>query len=173
MATITFAVGLLADITLSRQLFLVKNILSCCSAPMETLISILYWGLKGIDPELVVPKELALPLPPDMSFHLAPTVMLLIDLLFLSPPWTISAIPALALSMSIAFAYWFWIEHCFSKNNFMPYPLLEILTTPQRAGLFIGSALVMTLSTVVLKWLYGKVNGVESSSRSGSVKKVQ
>lgn len=46
LATVTFAVGLLADLTLSRRLFLFKNLLTVCSAPLEVLISILYWGLK-------------------------------------------------------------------------------------------------------------------------------
>lgn len=140
---------------------------------METLISTLYWGLRAIDPELVVPKELELPVETDLSFHLVPTVMLLVDLLLLSPPWTISVIPALGLSGAIAFGYWFWIELCYSKNGFYPYPLFAMLDQTQRVGLFVGSAVVMTLSTVTLKWLYGKVNGVEGESRAGRVKKAQ
>jgi len=140
---------------------------------METLISTLYWGLRAIDPELVVPKELELPVETDLSFHLVPTVMLLIDLLLLSPPWTISVIPALGLSGAIAFGYWFWIELCYNKNGFYPYPLFAMLDQTQRVGLFVGSAVVMTLSTVTLKWLYGRINGVEGGSRAGRVKKVQ
>jgi hypothetical protein len=46
LSTVTFAVALLADVTLSRRLFLVKNLLSVCSAPLEVLISVLYWGLR-------------------------------------------------------------------------------------------------------------------------------
>lgn len=140
---------------------------------METLISALYWGLRAIDPELVVPKELELPLPPDLSFHFVPTFMLLIDLLLLSPPWAISAVPALGLSLAIAFAYWFWIELCYSNNGFYPYPLFALLDTQQRMGLFLGSALVMTASTVTLKWVYGKVNGIEHASRPGRMQKVK
>lgn len=48
LATVTFAAALLADLTLSRRLFLFKNLLSVCSAPLEVLISILYWGLKFV-----------------------------------------------------------------------------------------------------------------------------
>lgn len=173
LAMLTFVVGLAADLTLSRQLFLLKNIFSITAAPMETLITFLYWGLRSIDPELVVPKELALPLPSDMSFHLTPTLLLLIDLLFLSPPWAISALPAFGLSLAIAFIYWFWIEICYTQNGFYPYPLFELLNTPQRVGLFVGSAAVMGLSTLVLKLLYSKVNGVEVESVPGKVKKAQ
>lgn len=64
MATLTFLVGFMADITLSQQLFRIKNYLSVCSAPLEVLISTLYWGISAIDRELVVPKELELPLLP-------------------------------------------------------------------------------------------------------------
>jgi hypothetical protein len=50
LATMTFAAGLLADITLSRRLFLIKNILTVCSAPLEVLISLLYWSLYLVRP---------------------------------------------------------------------------------------------------------------------------
>ena len=48
LSTLTFTFGLLADITLSRRLFAVKNALSVASAPIECLISILYWGLRAV-----------------------------------------------------------------------------------------------------------------------------
>jgi len=62
LATATFAAGLLADITLSRRLFLIKNILIVCSAPLEVLISLLYWSLYMIDETLVVPEFARIPL---------------------------------------------------------------------------------------------------------------
>ena len=49
LATTTFAVGLLADITMNNTLFQVKNALSVGSAPMECLISLLYWGLRAVN----------------------------------------------------------------------------------------------------------------------------
>lgn len=159
LATVTFILGLLADLTLSPRLFAAKNVLSMCSAPMEVLVSLLYWGLRCIDPQLVVPKDMELPLPTDLSFHLAPSLLLLIDLLLFSPPWTITVLPAIALSTVIALAYWFWIELCYSYNGFYPYPLFALLDNTQRMGLFGASALLMAINTVVLKWVYGRVNG--------------
>ena len=44
----TFATGLLADLTMSRRLFVLKNVLSVGSAPMEVLISVLYWTLRTV-----------------------------------------------------------------------------------------------------------------------------
>lgn len=46
LSTLTFIVAFIADVTLSSRLFLIKNLLSVCSAPMEVLISVLYWGLR-------------------------------------------------------------------------------------------------------------------------------
>ncbi|KAJ9635742.1 hypothetical protein H2204_005702 [Knufia peltigerae] len=166
LATATFALGLAADVTLSRRLFAAKNVLSVCSAPMEVLVSVLYWGLRAVDPELVVPKELELPVAADLSFHLAPSALLLLDILLLSPPWTVTALPSVALSVAIAFAYWFWIELCYGYNGFYPYPLFEVLDRTQRVGLFTASALIMAANTMILKWLHGRVNGQVGNTRS-------
>ncbi|RMJ28636.1 integral membrane protein [Aspergillus sp. HF37] len=62
LSTLTFAVALLADLTVSPRLFLVKNLFSVCSAPMEVLISVLYWCLRLIDERLVLPSWVVLPL---------------------------------------------------------------------------------------------------------------
>lgn len=48
LSTATFAVGLLADLTMSKRLFEAKNALSVASAPMECLISLLYWSLRTV-----------------------------------------------------------------------------------------------------------------------------
>ncbi|KAK1757529.1 FAR-17a/AIG1-like protein [Echria macrotheca] len=168
LATATFAVGLLADLTLSPQLFRLKNVLSVCSAPLEVLISVLYWGISAIDKKLVVPPELALPLLPDFGFHAMPAIMLSLDLILLSPPWTIRAYGAWTISMVIAFLYWFWIEYCFAMNGWYPYPLFGILATWQRVALFTVSAFLMTGSTMALKWVYGTVNGNEQIKRDAS-----
>jgi len=117
VAYATFVVGLLADLTLSPKLFLIKNTLSLCSAPLEVLISILYWGICAIDRNLVVPPEIHLAPLPDVGFHAAPSILLVIDLLFLSPPWTINALPAMGLSSMIAVAYWAWVEQCYKHNG--------------------------------------------------------
>lgn len=172
LSALTFTFGLLADITLSRRLFAVKNALSVASAPIECLISILYWGLRAIDTSLVLPPWAPiLLLRDDFSFHLIPALSLVLDLLFFSPPYTIAALPALGLSACIAFGYWFWIEQCYAYNQFYPYPIFDVLSTPGRVGLFAASAGLMALATGALGWLYGVVNGREARrARSGNVK---
>ncbi|KAF2092787.1 hypothetical protein NA57DRAFT_81935 [Rhizodiscina lignyota] len=168
LATATFTVGLASDITLSTRLFRVKNFLAVTSAPMEVLVSILYWGLRAIDPKLVLPSW-APPLPVlyDVSFHGVPAIVLTLDILLLSPPWTISVAPACIISLILAFGYWFWVELCYSHNGFYPYPIFEQLNPPSRAALFALSAAVFAASTFALKGVQGLVNGGE---RPGKVK---
>ncbi|KAK3945266.1 FAR-17a/AIG1-like protein [Diplogelasinospora grovesii] len=165
LATATFVFGFLADVTLDPRLFGIKNVLSVCSAPLEVLVSILYWGLCAIDKNLVVPPDLELPFLPDFGFHAMPAIMLALDLMLLSPPWTVKGYGAMAISMTIAFLYWGWVEYCFAKNGWYPYPIFELLITWQRVLLFTFSAVLMTGSTMMLKWVYGKLNGIEEFKR--------
>ncbi|PQE11657.1 integral membrane protein [Rutstroemia sp. NJR-2017a WRK4] len=163
IAHFTFIAGLLADITLSPKLFLIKNSLSLCSAPLEVLISVLYWGISAIDKRLLIPPEIEISHYADIGFHAMPAIFLTIDLLFFSPPWTINALPAMGLSSILAVSYWAWVEQCYKYNGFYPYPLFGQLSTVQRAMLFTGAAITMTVSTAMLKWLYGRVNGLQGA----------
>ncbi|CZR51080.1 related to UPF0641 membrane protein PJ4664.05 [Phialocephala subalpina] len=165
VAYATFVFGLLADITLSPTLFLIKNSLSLCSAPLEVLISVLYWGISAIDRKLLVPPEIHIAPWADVGFHAMPSILLVIDLLFLSPPWAIHVVPAMGLSSAIAVGYWAWVEQCYKHNGFYPYPLFAALDTTQRVVLFTGAALTMTGSTVMLQWLYGRVNGLQGAEK--------
>jgi FAR-17a/AIG1-like protein len=100
MAMATFIVGLIADLTFSPQLFILKNRMSLCSAPLEVLISILYWGISAIgnasytkpilpfspvinraalDRELVVPPEIHLAPIADIGFHAAPSIVIYLN----------------------------------------------------------------------------------------------
>ena len=51
------------------------------------------------------------------------------------------------------------MEECYKHNGFLPYPVFELLDTVPRMGLFGFAALLMTVSTVGLKWVYEKING--------------
>lgn len=173
VATLSFVFGLLADATLSPTLFVIKNALAVCAAPMEVLIALLYWGLRSIDPKLVIPEWA--PKPPfitDFGMHGGPALLLVLDLLFFSPPWTIAVVPAMALSSAIAGAYWVWVERCYEQNKFYPYPIFDEVGFEGRVALFAGSAVVMAGATILLRWMYGVVNGKSvGRERPGRVKK--
>ena len=71
-----------------------------------------------IDPKLVLPGHIPrINLHTDLSFHAAPALLLAFDVLFMSPPWTISVLPSFVLSVVIAVAYWFWVEACYVHNG--------------------------------------------------------
>ena len=53
----------------------------------------------------------------DVGFHAVPSILLVVDLLFLSPPWTITVLPAMGISTALAFGYWVWVEQCFRHNG--------------------------------------------------------
>jgi hypothetical protein len=150
----------MSDLTLSPRLFAVKNALSVTSAPLEVLISLLYWSLRAIDPKLVIP-EFAPPIAPiaDLGFHFVPSLAILTDILFFSPPWTITVVPALGISSAIAVSYWFWVDLCYKQNGFYPYPIFDEAGHNGRIVLFVGSAVLMTAGTVGLRSLYGALNG--------------
>lgn len=52
-----------------------------------------------------------------MGFHAVPSVLLVVDLLFLSPPWTITVVPAMGISAVLAGGYWVWVEQCYRHNG--------------------------------------------------------
>ena len=117
MSATTFGVALLADLTLSKQLFALKNVLSVCATPLEVLIAILYWGLRALEKRWVVPPGHELPFIPDFGFHGMPAITLTLDMMLLSPPCTIRARDAMILGFAMVFLYWSWVEYCFSLNG--------------------------------------------------------
>jgi hypothetical protein len=115
----------------------------------------------------------------DLNFHLFPSLLLVIDAVFLSPPWpTVPVNPnapliMLTVSTGIAFTYWFWIELCYSRNGWYPYPIFALLNTWQRVGLFGLSGMTMWVVGAGLRSLYAFVNGVETIEGAKGAKKKQ
>jgi hypothetical protein len=180
ICTICFIFGLLADVTNNVTCFTIKNYIALVAAPIEIVISILYWGLRAISRDLVVPPDL--PLPPfiyDLTFHFFPALLLTIDALLLSPPWPSSPMnpqaPLLMLGMStaVAFLYWWWIEICYSYNGFYPYPIFGMLSTHQRIGLFAMSGSIMWVVGGVLRASYAYLNGYEQVEELEKMKRAK
>ncbi|KND94799.1 membrane protein [Tolypocladium ophioglossoides CBS 100239] len=164
-ALVCFTLGALADLMRSPGFFHAKNAVSVLATPLEVVISVLYWGIRANDPELLVQDGFELPFLEDVGFHLAPVVFLTLDLILLSPPWTMPAYGTMALSTVLAFGYWYWVELCFAKNGWYTYPLFGVLSTPQRVLLFVFSAALVTVSSSILKWIYASVSGYDEARR--------
>jgi len=161
----TFALGLLADLTLNKSITTLKTLLALCVTPLDVLVSVLYWTRFAIDQSRVVPPGHAVPLLPNFGFHAMPAVLLTLDLMLVSPPWTIGAGGAMALGTGLAFLYWAWLEYCFSFNGWYPYPGLMPLSVWEKGVLFVGSAGLMTGCTMGLKGVYGRIHGVEEREK--------
>ncbi|KAH8901255.1 integral membrane protein [Thozetella sp. PMI_491] len=160
-STLTFWFALLADTFGSKQLLAAKNMLAILAASLEVLIGILYWSLRAIDKSLVVPPGHELPFLPDLGFHAMPAIVMTLDLILLGPPWTIKAHSAATLGSVFTLLYWAWIEYCFSRNGWYPYPLLMTLSVWQKSVLCAVIALLLTSSTMLLKWVSSLGNGAK------------
>jgi FAR-17a/AIG1-like protein len=134
----------------------------------------LYWSIHFYDRTLLVDPAVApqLPLLADMSFHLVPTLVLLVDTLFFSPPWETHALSALMYFSVFAAGYWMWIEHCFSYNNFYPYPMMGLMNNQQRALLFAFATLLCWSSFLTVRLIYRTVNGEIQVQREASKKEM-
>ncbi|KAF2744119.1 hypothetical protein M011DRAFT_197461 [Sporormia fimetaria CBS 119925] len=192
ISALSFLFAFLADMTMSPTLFTVKNYLSLLATPIEILISILYWGLRAvrsklalsilwllfshvqIDPKLVMSPDLpVLPFLPDARFHLFPPIFLTVDALLLSPPWPAGDMHPRASTITLvvtsvfALEYFFWLELCYHKNGFYPYPILEMLSGVQRTALFVLSAALAWGVGVCLRMAYALLNGAEAGGEAG------
>jgi hypothetical protein len=121
----------------------------------------LYWSIHFYDRTLLVDPAVApqLPVLVDMGFHLIPTLLLMVDTLFFSPPWDANALSALMAFSAFAGGYWMWIEHCYSFNNFYPYPMMGMMNSKQRALLFSFATLLCWSSFLTVRAIYRTVNG--------------
>ncbi|KAG6007840.1 hypothetical protein E4U21_005426 [Claviceps maximensis] len=116
-----FILAAIADIFRSTTLYRWKNSISIVATPLEVLISSLYWGICAIDASLLVESGLEIGMLMDLALHLAPAVFLSLDFLMFSPPWTISVSGTILVNTASAFAYWYWVEICFSKNGWFVF----------------------------------------------------
>ncbi|KAK0766654.1 hypothetical protein N5P37_000380 [Trichoderma harzianum] len=151
LSTISFALGALADITSSSTIFKIKNTLSVLGAPLEVTVTILYWGIVAMGRSLIVQAGFKLPLLLNLGFHLAPAIFQSLDYILFSPPWTLSTSGLAALSAAFAYGY--------------PYPLLEVLNTPQQLLLHSLTGMLVFASSCILNRAYTKANGSAPSGR--------
>lgn len=113
--------ALLCDVLPRVQRLKTLKMSVCVAAlPVETLITMLYWSIVNINPDLMVPprkvadpdnpaqfiwQTVRIPLTIDLSLHAAPALFLLVDYLFFSPPFPASIKPTF-ISASTTIAYW-------------------------------------------------------------------
>ncbi|UZJ57387.1 hypothetical protein CBS101457_006707 [Exobasidium rhododendri] len=171
--------ALISDVMPSNNLLRKTKAMVCVAAlPTETLISILYWSIMTISPDLLVPplrvvdpdnpaqfimKTVRIPLLADLSMHAAPAIFLLVDYLVFSPPFPKSIRPTL-ISASVTISYCVWAEVCAYNNGNYPYPLLEVLSAPARLALYVACAAIFVGVLGVVRLLHGLIDQAWSRS---------
>ncbi|KAE9381973.1 hypothetical protein N431DRAFT_425524 [Stipitochalara longipes BDJ] len=134
-STLTFAVGLLADIINSRLILRGKIWLLSFTTPMELILTTTYWLLLFYNPALIIDTRTAGQPPPlaDMGFHLFPAIFLCLDS-SLTSPLRISKRSGLVVSAGIIGCYWGWVVVCESRNGYWIYPIIGRLGNAERAA---------------------------------------
>ncbi|KAF4444157.1 hypothetical protein F53441_11215 [Fusarium austroafricanum] len=117
LSLVTFSLGLIADLSLKDTFSNAKDNVSIVATPLEVLIAVLYWSIKFHDPSLLMPADMEINPWVDLGYHLVPAVLLVPDMLLLSPRATISTRSMMWLSTVLAVAYWCWIELCYFQNG--------------------------------------------------------
>lgn len=158
LSLVTFSLGLIADLAPADILFKAKDAVAVLATPLEVLIAVLYWSIRMHDPSLLMPEDLIIDPLPDLGFHLVPAVLLALDLVLWSPRATITTRSMMSLSTVLAILYWCWIELCFYKNGWYPYPMMDQFSAIQRVVIFIASAGLLTASSSTLQYVHGKVH---------------
>jgi len=154
--------SVLALLTGLRVLRSVQNVLLIISAPLETVISALYWPIKLYNPLLLIDRSVSVPISPslDRRVHMYPAlVQFLSATVFAQKKWHRNVIGfPLAVILSMAGAYWYWFETTAAVNGFYPYPFLGALSTEQK-GLLVGTAVLVALTA------YKVIESVQRSLR--------
>lgn len=146
-------IGIFATILNCSKLRCVKQSLDIVVAPMEALISILYWSIKAVDPGLLIDPRIAV-VPPmwlDICMHFLPTVVELFDVILFNPQWNMSFLTSLVMFSPVGYFYWWWTHFTYEQNGFFPYPLLGLVDDFQRVQIFIGSVVIVSITQQVIK----------------------
>lgn len=106
-----------------------KTLLSTLAVPIEGLVSLLYWGMRLVDPSLLVPPDATFMIPPalDLAIHALPAAFLWADFLCFSPRMSARVRPNRIAAGATA-GYAVWMEYAARRNArgtapFFPYPL--------------------------------------------------
>ncbi|PWN51369.1 hypothetical protein IE53DRAFT_386269 [Violaceomyces palustris] len=159
----------------------IKTFLLGFVMPAEVLITFLYWGLRALDPSLLVPPRdvydpldptrvlrqevILIPLFMDATLHAFPGLFLLADFLLFSEPF--KSIRRTGLScIAFTIAYSLWVEKCASVNQRFPYPLLDLLSAPQRAALYLTCGVIVSLVLPGCEAAHRALNRSEKTIRS-------
>ncbi|ODV89502.1 hypothetical protein CANCADRAFT_19271, partial [Tortispora caseinolytica NRRL Y-17796] len=148
---VTCCIGTIADITKSALITSLKDKLAASIFSIEVVVACVYWPLKFYDKSLIVNNVVKMiPVPLDLTIHVLPVLVLLIDIALSQSPSPISSTDALMFYVVYGLAYWIWIHHTRSVNDFFPYPFLDKLNHFQRTLMLIFCVLLAFVSHLLV-----------------------
>lgn len=106
---------------------------------VEGSISLLYWAMVFVDPELLIPKDVPpIPMILDCALHLYPAVFLWSDFLIFNLEFKRSYQHVTAIyGFALFYLAWSWM--CQIQNGYWPYPFLDQVTTIVRLLIYISA----------------------------------
>lgn len=187
--TSTISLALILDLVHGPEaLRWLKDLLMAVSLPTETIITALYWSLMTINKDLLMQtkkvtdptnpdqvlreESVAVPFWIDASMHGFPSLFLLVDLLVFSRRFP-DSIPVVVVTTAVTAAYGLWAGKCASMNGHYPYPLLDILSAPQRVALYVGAGALASLAGVAVIRLQARVKSSHGSAAKANVNKTK
>ncbi|KAF8797924.1 hypothetical protein BYT27DRAFT_7123766 [Phlegmacium glaucopus] len=177
LAWITLATSFFSDVFPSfKGPRILKRYLVMISLPLSMVISLIYWTLLILSPQLILQvKETAagapevplsahseispftrIPLPVDLALHAMPAISILADFFLFESKYQWKDVQVGAPVTTAAFALWYglWVEHCGKRNGVFPYPFLTENTFPIRIGIYLGATLLATASFTIINGLH-------------------
>nr|CDI55341.1 conserved fungal protein [Melanopsichium pennsylvanicum 4] len=180
--TLTMGLALVFDLIGGpKALLWTKDLSMAISLPAEVMITLLYWSLLAINKELLMqPRQIvdpanpglvvreepiAVPFSIDASLHAFPGIFLLVDFLLLSRQFP-ESISMVAVSAAVTVSYTLWAEQCAKMNGHYPYPLLDIMTWPQRTTFYAAAGISACFVGLALTRLQMKMHGPLSAKKN-------
>ncbi|KAL0573273.1 hypothetical protein V5O48_008680 [Marasmius crinis-equi] len=195
IAGVTMASSVLLDLFPSSKAILTfKRALFMIAMPLAAVISSVYWMLLLLDPSLILQEGepltgdplvnesieklvlVRIPLPVDLSLHLAPAVSLLLDFFVLEKKFEPREVKYTAPLVALAYTVFYgaWVEHCAKRNDGLceinsyrrvaatsndfdppdPYPFLTLNPFSIRLVIYAGAGLFSYLSFAGLNRLH-------------------
>lgn len=104
-----------------------NNYLFLVSLILETIVASIYWVLKIVAANLILPEDAFIPLRIDLTIHLFPIVWLLMDLLLnQTQPIRVRKPVAAGLCFVLTLAYYIHLKLLIKPPAVYPYPFLNI-----------------------------------------------
>lgn len=128
-----------------RTLNVIQSWLGLVTTPIEVVVTVLYWPLKIYKNNLVKDRRFGIKIDPelDRKCHLYPALYeFLSSTVFSTRRWVRGNLLPFLVFSTVAGGYWTWVEYTFTINGFYPYPLLAVLSMPQKGVLVAASTIV-------------------------------